>query len=124
MNTEAFMRQYWACVAQQDEEELRRYFCKDACVRWHNTEEQFDVEGFLRANCDYPGTWHGEVERFIQTENVIITAVHVWAETASFHVVSFFALEDGKIKSLDEYWGEDGAAPQWRQDRHLGRPFR
>jgi hypothetical protein len=27
---------------------------------------------------------------------------------------------DGKIASVDEYWGDDGAAPQWRQDKHIG----
>lgn len=58
MNTEKYIRQYWKCVAKQDEEKLREYFCKDAYVRWHNTNEQFDVEEFLRANCDYPGSWN------------------------------------------------------------------
>ena len=27
---------------------------------------------------------------------------------------------DGKIASVDEYWGDDGPAPQWRQDKHIG----
>lgn len=26
---------------------------------------------------------------------------------------------DGKIAFTDEYWGDDGAAPQWRLDKHI-----
>ena len=25
-----------------------------------------------------------------------------------------------EIASVDEYWGDDGPAPQWRLDKHIG----
>ncbi|EEV19128.1 hypothetical protein TREVI0001_0232 [Treponema vincentii ATCC 35580] len=38
----------------------------------------------------------------------------------SFHVVSFIKIKDDKIISMDEYWGDDGAPPQWRLEKQLG----
>ena len=38
----------------------------------------------------------------------------------SCHATSFIRVVDGKIASIDEYWGDDGPAPQWRQDKHIG----
>jgi hypothetical protein len=42
----------------------------------------------------------------------------------SFHVTSFIEIIEGKIKTLDEYWGDDGPIPQWRKDMHIGKPIR
>lgn len=120
MDIENFIRQYWDNVTMQKEEELKKYFFQDACIRWHNTNEQFTVTEFMRANCDYPGSWKGEVERIEHAGNTIITATHVWNEDMSFHVTSFFKIKDDKIKALDEYWGDDGEVPQWRQHEHIG----
>lgn len=32
-------------------------------------------------------------------------------------------LEDSKIKSIDEYWAEDGEAPEWRKNMNIGKPI-
>lgn len=124
MDTESFFCQYWDYVARQDEEGLRGCFCADATIRWHNTNEEFTLEEFLRANCDYPGNWHGEVERIVPAGDTVVTAAHIWSADISCHVASFFRLEGEQIKTLDEYWGDDGSAPQWRLDMHIGRPIR
>ena len=57
------IKQFWKAVIAQDEEEIRKYFHKDAYVNWHCTNEHFTV---------------------------------------------------------DEYYADDGTAPQWRLDKHLG----
>lgn len=124
MDINQFATQYWKHIAKQDEKELEKYFHEDAFVRWHNTNEQFRVKEFLRANCEYPGSWCGEVERVEQIGNVVITVTRVWSNEASFHVTSFFEMKDNKIVTLDEYWGDDGIAPQWRIDKHIGWPIR
>lgn len=51
---------------------------------------------------------------------------HVYAinKHVSFHVVSFISLKDDKIISIDEYWGEDDDVPQWRLDKHIGKPIK
>lgn len=126
MNHEQWADSYWKAVADQEENTLRSFFAPEACILWHNTNERFTVEEFLRANCEYPGKWAGEVERAEQTGTLLITAVRVWSQdgTASFHAVSFFHLEQGLIQRLDEYWGDDGTPPQWRREKKIGRPIR
>lgn len=123
MDWKKFILQYWESIAKQDEQKLRGFFCKDASIRWHNTNEQFSVEEFLRANCDYPGSWNGTVERIEQIGDLIITVTRVWTEGMSFHVTSFIRMTGANIQNIDEYWGDDGCAPQWRMEKHIGKPI-
>jgi hypothetical protein len=121
MDIISFIKQYWECVAEQDCIELRKFFSEYACIRWHNTNEQFNTYEFIRANCEYPGTWTGVVERIEQNKNTVISVTRISSEELSFHVISFFTIKGGRIETLDEYWSDDGAAPQWRTDMHIGR---
>ena len=84
------------------------------------------MEEFIRANCEYPGEWDGEVEREEQIGDLVITATHVYTKdrSLSLHVASFIKLRDYKIISIDEYWGDDGVAPQWRLDKQIGTKIR
>lgn len=114
--------EFWNAVLNQDEDKIRGYFHENAYVNWHCTNEHFTVEEFIRANCEYPGEWDGEIERCEMLGDLIITATHVYPKdrSVSFHVVSFIRLEGDKIIAVDEYWGDDGNAPQWRLDKHIG----
>lgn len=116
------IKQFWIAVLGQNAEAIRKYFHPDAYVNWHNTNEHFTVEEFIQANCEYPGKWDGEVERTVCNGDLVITATHVYAKdrTLSFHVTSFFKIRNGKIASIDEYWGNDGEAPQWRLEMGIG----
>ncbi len=122
MNVELF----WSAILEQNAEEIRKYFHTDAYVNWHCSNEHFTVEEFIRANCEYPGHWAGEVERVIKTDELIVTATKVYPKdhSASFHVTSFISLKDGLIAAMDEYWADDGPAPQWRQDMKIGCKIR
>ncbi len=114
---------FWDAVLRQEREAIRSYFDTEAYVNWHNTGEHFTVDEFIRANCDYPGQWTGEVEKEIHAHDIIITATYVQTQdgSLSFHVTSFIGVKDGKIVAMDEYWGDDGEAPKWRQDMNIGR---
>lgn len=115
---------YWRSVLDQNAREMRKYFHENARIQWHNTNECFTKEAFICANCTYPGAWAGEIQRVEGTGDAPITVVHVYAknESCSFHVTSFFRISQGKIVTLDEYWGDDGPPPQWRQDMGLSTP--
>lgn len=115
--------EFWNAVIRQDAEAIRAYFSPCASVRWHNTNEHFSVEEFIRANCEYPGEWAGAVKRVEQCRDTTVTVAHVYAVdgSLSFHVTSFFQIEGDQILSVDEYWGEDGPAPGWRLDKHIGK---
>ena len=120
------IHKFWSAVLEQDRKALKGFFRKDAWVNWHNTNEHFTAEEFIRANCDYPGDWDGEVERIVEQGGLTITATHVYPKdrSASFHVVSFIYIKEGKIASIDEYWGDDDQPPKWRQELGIGRPIR
>lgn len=119
------IKQYWTAVLHQDAAAIRTFFACEAWVNWHNTNEHFNVEEFIRANCEYPGEWDGEIEQAIYTPTHIITAVHVCTmdRKSHFHVTSFIRVEREKILSIDEYWGDDGPAPRWRQALNIGCPI-
>ena len=117
------IKEFWRDVLAQNAEKLPGYFHKDAVIRWHCSNEQFTVSEYVRANCEYPGKWQGEIERVEEISGKIITAVRVYpvGGGASFHVVSFLTIEKDLITEMDEYWADDGAAPQWRRQMKIGR---
>lgn len=117
---------YWEAALCQDAEAMQKFFAPGAVINWHNTNERFTPEEFIRANCEYPGNWAGEIEKLFSLQNKIITVVHVYSadQAQHFHVTSIFRVDGEKIASIDEYWGDDGEAPQWRKDLHIGRKIK
>lgn len=118
--------QFWKSIVSQNPDEIRTYFKKSAIIRWHNTKELYNLEEFLRVNCEYPKRWDCEVERIEIVDNLIITVTRVFSldSNVSVHATSFLKIEDGQIISLDEYWGDDGDIPQWRLDMKIGRKIK
>ena len=116
---------FWRDVLSQNEKTLPSYFCEDAVIRWHCSNEWFTVTEYVRANCEYPGDWDGEIERAETLGDGVVTALRVFPTDcgASFHVVSFLRLKGNKIREMDEYWTDDGDAPKWRRDMRIGTPI-
>ncbi len=54
--------------------------------------------------------------------DLIITVVRIYPKdrSVSFHVTSFIQTKNNKITAMDEYYADDGIAPQWRLDKHIG----
>lgn len=120
------IQNFVTAVLQQDAAEMRKFFWPDAYINWHNTNEHFTLEEYIRANCEYPGDWTGEIERIIQAQDMLVVATCVRSTdfTMSCHCTSFIRLKDDKIACVDEYWGDDGEAPQWRKEKHIGTPIK
>ena len=120
------IQEFWKAVLVQDKQEIRKYFHDNAYINWHCTNEHFNVEEFIIANCEYPGEWDGRIERVEVINDLIITVVLVFPKdkTASFHVTSFIKIEDDKIILMDEYWADDGEAPRWRLEKCIGKPIK
>lgn len=114
-------------MISQNRDALSLYFNEDAVIRWHCTNEEFTVGEYIMANCEYPGNWLGEIEHIESVGDTIILAGRVFPtdRSCSFHVVSFVQTdENGKIVQMDEYWADDGKAPDWRRQMRIGRPIR
>ena len=120
---EIVIKEFWKAIVQQKPDEIRSYFKEAAIIRWHNTNEEFTLEEFIKVNCEYPGNWDCKVERIEEIGDLIITVTKVFSTDSyiSVHATSFLRMEDGKIASMDEYWGDDGSPPQWRLEKRLGR---
>ena len=119
------IEQFWKAVLEQDEDGIRQCFRDDAYVNWHCTNEHFTADEFIRANCEYPGEWDGEIERVEKAGDTAVTVVRVYPKdrSMSFHAVSFIRVREGKIASVDEYWADDGPPPRWRRDMNIGSPI-
>lgn len=114
MRVEDTIRALWQAVAEQDEEKLSGFFTPDARIIWPNTDERFDLNGYLRANCDYPGRWSGKVEKIASDGGYSVA--RVWtAEGTAARAVTFYQWRNGKIAQMTEYWGDIGPAPEWRK---------
>lgn len=125
MDIQKMIRDLWVQTAAQDAEGMRAFFTADAEILWHNTDERFTLEEYLTANCKYPGRWRGEVERVEQMGELVVSVARVWQAdgSPSFHCTSFYRVKGEKIIRADEYWGDDGPAPEWRRELHIGRPI-
>lgn len=119
------LQAYWDAVLGQRPQKLRDFFHPEAHVDWPNTGERFTLEEFIRANCEYPGEWDGEIRRVVQKDDLTVTVVSVFSKDKklSFHVTSFMRIREGRILSLEEYWGDDGPPPRWRQEMKIGSPI-
>ena len=73
------IQQFWSDILAQRADEIIEYFHVYAYVNWHCSGEHFTVEEFIRANCEYPGYWDGEIEKIVTTDDMIITAT--WVST-------------------------------------------
>lgn len=115
--------EFWSAILTQNAEKIKLYFEPNACVKWHCTNEQFTVDEFIRANCEYPGEWDGEIEKVVTIGDTVVTALCVYPKdkSSSFHVTSFMQIHNDLIVALDEYWADDGEAPQWRKDMKIGK---
>ena len=120
------IKAFWNDVISQNRNSLASYFCDDAIIRWHCTNEQFTVTEYIQANCDDPGDWTGEVERIEEMGSLIVLAGRVLPadKEASYHVVSFIKLANGLIYEMEEYWSDDGEAPTWRKEMNIGKAIR
>jgi len=120
------VKQYWQVTLQQDANKMREFFREDATICWHNTNEVFTVEEYIKANCEYPNDWQGKVERLEAIDNLVISVTNVYTKDKSmvFQAVSFIKIINAKIISIDEYWGEDGEPPSWRKELKIGKSIK
>jgi len=111
-------------VGTQNAVALRSFFADNAVINWHDSNESFTPDEYVRANCEYPGDWRGTLERVEAIGNGMVIVAKVQDnEGFAVCVVSFATLVDGKIIKLDEYYSDCGEPPQWRRDMKIGRPI-
>ena len=128
MDIKNIVEKFWNDINSQNWENLSSYFKEGAVINWDNTNESFNVQEFIKANSEYPGDWLMDIKKLVVADmrNEVISVVRVFLKdkNISFHAVSFFKFDSEKIEKLNEYWGIDVDAPQWRVDMKIGRKIK
>jgi len=124
---------FFEAVISQDAEKLRQFFEPDAMIFWANTNEEFTVDEYIRANCEYPGTWHGlmedvdEIVPFDPYEPKMLYIAKVWDDNGNTSRVvgriDFGNTENELIQRLIEYWSDIGEPPEWRIKMNIGKRY-
>lgn len=117
------VKEFFNDVISQNRDALKQYFCDDALIYWHVTNEVFNVDEYIKVNCDYPGSWKGNIEIIKETTDGYVFSAIVYDDKGENrnHVTSFITIKNDKIIRLDEYWAEDIDSPNWRKQMHIGR---
>jgi len=114
-------------VVSKKAETIRGYFAEGAVICWHDSNEQFTLDEFIKANCEYPSIWRCEIERIEKFEKGFVVAAQMDHPQDGFYVkyVSFIELNsDEKVQRLDEYFVAIEEIPQWRRDMNVGQPIK
>jgi len=124
---------FFEAIISQDAEKLRGFFEPDALIFWANTNEQFTVEEYVRANCEYPGTWRGRMEEFGEIvpsdpfEPLMYYIAKVWDKNGNVSRVvgriNFGNTEYARIQYMYEYWSEVSDPPEWRKRLEIGKRY-
>jgi len=110
-------------VVKQNATALLNYFTPNAIICWHDSNEQFTAPEYIRANCEYPGEWDGEVQRVEIIDGGLVMVTKIRSDESSHLITAFVKLDNGKISRLDEYYSDCGEAPDWRKAMNIGRPI-
>ena len=87
MDIEVFLKS----VVSQNETEMRKFFHKTATIKWHNTNEKFTLDEYIKVNCEYPDDWDGKIEKYEMVGPLVIFGALISSKTKYFYfyVTSF-----------------------------------
>ena len=108
-------------VVAQNADILRMHFDPNAAICWHDSNEQFTLDEYIRVNCEFPGKWSGEIQRVELIDDGVVTVAKISSNESVHLVTSFIKLTKGKINRLDEYFSDCGEPPAWRQGMNIGK---
>jgi len=115
-NEKSLIQQYWEWFSQGKYFQAGALMAPDAVIRWPNTGEEFSREQFIAVNQNYPGCWRITLEKLLPACETVITIAKIDSldSPQSFYAVSFFAVKEGLISEITEYWGENTPPPSRR----------
>ncbi|HEY3732830.1 MAG TPA: nuclear transport factor 2 family protein [Streptosporangiaceae bacterium] len=105
------LRELWARIDAQDWDGLAALLDPGLQVRYTETGEVFDADGFVGVNREYPGRWHADVEDVVGAGERAVSRTRVSDGQQTFHVASFVTVRGGLITNLVEVWSESGQLP-------------
>ncbi|GAA4345345.1 hypothetical protein [Angustibacter luteus] len=105
------MRTFWQLIDAADWVGLRALLDDDFRARFAHTGEEFDADGFVRFNADYPGRWRAEVVELVRDGDREVTRTRVFDDSEEHWVASFGESRDGRLVALVEVWADGTSTP-------------
>jgi SnoaL-like domain len=105
------LQEFWARIDAQDWDGLAALLDPGLRAHYSHTGENFDAEGIVHLNREYPGRWHATIEDLVGAGDRAVSRVRVSDGQQTYHVASFATVRSGRIAGLVEVWAESGQAP-------------
>ena len=114
------VERFWELMASNDFRSVGSVLSYDFVLDWPQSKERIrGRDNFAAMNEEYPapGRWEFTVNRVVGTDVEAVSDVSVTDGVQKARAVSFFAVSDGKIVRMVEFWPDDYPAPENR--KHL-----
>jgi len=111
---------FWKLMATNNFRSVGLLLSDDFVLEWPQSGERIrGRDNFAAMNEQYPahGRWEFTVNRIIGSDVEAVSDVSVTDGVQQARVVSFFAIENGQILRMIEFWPDNYPAPENR--RHL-----
>ena len=115
------VRALWDAFERRDWTAARGLLADDAVMTWVCTAERFHGgDAIIRVNALYPEGWSIRIiDCAALDDGRILSLVCVTHPPQRFFATSLFRVEQGLIRSIEEYWATAEAPPAWRSGGNL-----
>jgi hypothetical protein len=123
-SAKTIVQEFWRLMATNDFPSVASVLAPGFTLEWPQSRERIrGAENFVRMNQEYPahGPWQFAINRLVGDASEAVSDVSITDGVQKARAISFFAIEQGKIARLVEYWPEPYQAPANRA--HLVEPM-
>ena len=107
-------REFWHLMATNDFHSVAAVLAPEFVLDWPQSKERIrGAERFARMNQEYPahGTWEFTIHRIVGGESEAVSDVTVTDGVQTARAISFFAVAQGKVTHIVEFWPEPYVGP-------------
>ncbi|HXU43985.1 MAG TPA: nuclear transport factor 2 family protein [Thermoanaerobaculia bacterium] len=118
------VREFWRLMGSNDFPSVAAVLAPEFVLEWPQSNERIrGAERFAAMNAEYPahGRWVFTIHRIVGGTSEAVSDVSVSDGVQNARAISFFAVADGKITRLVEFWPEP--FPPLANRRHLVEPI-
>ena len=115
---------YWELMNSNDFRSVGAVLSDDYVLEWPLSNERIrGRDNFASMNEEYPahGRWQFTINQMIGNDSQAVTDVSVTDGVQLARVISFFTVEEGRIKKMIEFWPDKYEPPPGRS--HLVEPI-
>jgi len=109
----------WNSIQARNWDTVRSLLHDKFILELPQSGEQFDIEGYLTMNQEYPGDWSIQVLRVSLIDASVVSEIRVLLDDHTDWAVSFINFQEEKIFNIREYWAEAFPVPNWRMGMSL-----